>query len=215
MARQNSSEHVVRNGSANPGTGRERVMRAAYDLFSREGVRSVGVDTVIAEAGVAKMTLYRNFPSKDDLVLAFLRRREERWTHGWVEQEILRRADTPAGRLLAVFEIFDEWFHRPDFEGCAFVTILLEMNAETNSIRSACVEHLANIRSILRGLAEEAGIADPDGFSRQWHILMKGSIVSAGEGDVDAARRAREMGTLLLRKHGLPGGSPIGSRPNG
>ena len=62
-------------------SGRERVSRAAYDLFSREGVRSVGVDAVIARAGAAKMTLYRNFPSKDDLILEFLRRREQLWTH--------------------------------------------------------------------------------------------------------------------------------------
>jgi AcrR family transcriptional regulator len=189
--------------SADPLSGRERVMRAAYELFSREGVRSVGIDTVIAEAGVAKMTLYRNFPSKEGLVLAFLQRREELWTHGWVRAEVSRRTDTPAGRLLAIFEIFDEWFHRPDFEGCAFVSILLETSDLVNPIRQACVEHLANIRGILTELAEAAGIEDSDAFARQWHILMKGSIVAAGEGDADAARRARELGELLLRQHGI------------
>ena len=68
-------------------SGRERVSRAAYELFSRDGVRSVGVDAVIARAGTAKMTLYRNFPSKDDLILDFLHRREEFWTLGWLEAE--------------------------------------------------------------------------------------------------------------------------------
>src|ERR1700746_646192 len=68
-------------------TGRERVSRAAYELFSREGLRAVGVDAVIARAGTAKMTLYRNFPSKDDLIIDFLRRREQLWTREWLEAE--------------------------------------------------------------------------------------------------------------------------------
>lgn len=189
--------------SIETGSGRERVLRAAYELFSTGGVRAVGVDTVIARAGVAKMTLYRNFPSKEDLVLEFLRRREERWTHGWVRAEIEARAETPVGRLLAVFELFDEWFRRNDFEGCAFITIMLESTDPASPVRAACVRHLANIRVIMRDLAAEAGSADPDAFSRQWHILMKGSIVSAAEGDLGAAMRAREMGELLIRAHGL------------
>jgi AcrR family transcriptional regulator len=83
-------------------SGRERLSRAAYELFSREGVTSVGVDAVIARAGTAKMTLYRNFPSKDDLILEFLRRREQMWTHEWLEAESRRRGETPRDQLLAI-----------------------------------------------------------------------------------------------------------------
>lgn len=189
--------------SVEAGSGRERVLRAAYELFSSVGVRAVGVDTVIARAGVAKMTLYRNFPSKEDLVLEFLRRREERWTLGWLKAEIEARADTPVGRLLAVFDVFDEWFHDEDFAGCAFVMIMLESTDQDSPVRAACVRHLATIRAMMRDLAADAGVADPDSFARQWHILMMGSIVSAGEGVVDAARRAREIAQLLIRAHGL------------
>jgi AcrR family transcriptional regulator len=184
-------------------SGRERVERAAYDLFSRRGVRAVGVDTVISEANVAKMTLYRNFSSKDELILAFLRRREEIWTKGWLRAEVTRRATTPKQRLLAVFEIFDEWFNEPAFEGCVFVTTMLEFADQASPVRKASVAHLAEIREFLRELAASAGVADPDGFARQWHILMKGSIIAAGEGDTDAANRARELGLLLLRERGL------------
>lgn len=184
-------------------SGRERVMRAAYDLFSRYGTRTVGVDAVISEAGVAKMTLYRNFASKDDLILAFLERREALWTHGWVRAETQRRGQSPAQRLLAIFEIFGEWFARPDFEGCSFVTTLLEVCDRESPVRQACVQHLANIRSYLRELAEQAGVTDPDSFARQWHILMKGSIIAAAEGDTHAAARARELGILLLKEHGI------------
>lgn len=188
---------------ADPESGRERVMRAAYDLFSRQGTRTVGVDAVISEAGVAKMTLYRNFASKDDLILAFLERRETLWTMGWVRAESQRRGDTPVQRLLAIFEIFGEWFARPDFEGCSFITTLLEVSNRDSAVRQASVLHLANIRGYLCELAAQAGVADPDAFARQWHILMKGSIIAGAEGDTQAAARARELGILLLNKHGL------------
>ena len=189
--------------SVDPESGRERVMRAAYDLFSRQGTRTVGVDAVISEAGVAKMTLYRNFASKDDLILAFLERRETLWTVGWVRAESQRRGNTPVQRLLAIFEIFGEWFARPDFEGCSFITTLLEVTNRDSAVRQASVLHLANIRGYLCELAAEAGVADPDAFARQWHILMKGSIIAGAEGDTQAAARARELGILLLDKHGL------------
>lgn len=184
-------------------TGRERILDAAYDLFSRAGVRAIGVDTITAEADVAKMTLYRNFASKNDLALAFLDLREERWTRGWVQTEACGRAETPAGRLLAIFEIFSEWFARNDFEGCAFITSLLEFDDVEDPVRQACVGHLANIRAFVRELATAAGVGDPERFAAQWHILMKGSIVAAHEGDADAAQKARELGVLLLAREGV------------
>jgi AcrR family transcriptional regulator len=197
------SADVVTVVNVDTESGRERVMRAAYDLFSQFGTRTVGVDAVIGEAGVAKMTLYRNFASKDDLILAFLERREAQWLQGWVQAESQRRGKTPAQRLLAIFELFGEWFTRPDFEGCSFMTTLLEVTDRDSPVRQACIRHLANIRSYLCELATEAGVADPDAFARQWHILMKGSIISAAEGDTQAAARARELGVLLLKEHAI------------
>ena len=192
---------------AKPSAARQRIVDAAYELFSRNGLRAVGVDTIIAESGVAKMTLYRNFASKDELILEFLRVREERWTRDWLQAEAERRAPTPEGRLLAIFDVFDEWFQLDDFEGCSFVNVLLEVTDVESPVRRATVDHLATIRTFVSGLAVEAGVADPDGFSRQWHILMKGSIVSAGEGDRQAARRAQELGRLLLAQV-LPAPAP-------
>lgn len=179
---------------------RERILDTAYDLFSRRAVRDVGVDEVIEQAGVAKATLYRHFPSKDDLVIAFLELREKRWTVAWVEAEARRRGTTPEEQLLAIFELFDEWFHRDDFEACSFINVLLEMGP-AHPVGRASVQHLASIRSVVGRLAEEAGLRDPDSFARSWHILMKGSIVSATEGDADAAQRARSMAQLLIEQH--------------
>jgi len=181
-----------------PRDARERILETAYELFSRNGIRAVGVDRVIAESGVAKMTLYRHFGSKDELVLEFLRRREQRWTQEWLQAEVERRTDDPAERLLAIFDVFDAWFRTEDFEGCAFINVLLELADRTSSVRKATIVHLATIRSFLQGLASDAGVADPEDFARSWHILMKGSIVAAGEGDHEAARRAQAIGKLLL-----------------
>ena len=187
--------------SPRPADPRERIERAAYELFSQHGTRAVGVDALAERAGVAKMTLYRHYPSKDELVLAFLRRREELWTHGWIEAEARRRGQTPEARLLAIFDLFDEWFHREDFEGCAFINVMLETADLDHPVGRASAEHLENIRAVLRALAEEAGLRKSGEFAQSFHILMKGAIVQAAEGDADAADRAREMAADLIEKY--------------
>jgi AcrR family transcriptional regulator len=178
---------------------RERILAAAYDLFARHGVRAVGIDAIVERSGVARMTLYRHFSSKDELVLAFLARREQRWTEDWLRGEVERRAEAPAERLLAIFDVFDEWFQREDFEGCSFINVLLEIAEPGHALHRASSDYLARIRGWVERLAADAGVAEPEAFARQWHILMKGSIVAAGEGDRHAARRAQEIGALLLR----------------
>lgn len=180
---------------------RQRILDTAYDLFSRRGIRAVGVDEIRERADVAKATLYRHFPSKDDLVLAFLAQREELWTREWVEAEARRRGDTPEEQLVAIFDAFDEWFHRDDFEGCSFINVLLEWADRDHPIGAASVLHLANIRSFLTTLATEAGLREPETFAHSWHILMKGSIVAAAEGDEDAAKRAKAMGRALIETY--------------
>jgi AcrR family transcriptional regulator len=179
---------------------RERILESSYELFSRRGIRAVGIDELIEHAGVAKASFYRHFPSKDELVVAFLERREQRWTKGWVEKEARGRASSPEDQLLAIFDAFDEWFRREDFEACSFINVLLELGPRHRA-GAACVQHLENIRSIVRGLAEEAGLRDPGSFAHSWHILMKGSIVAAAEGDANAARRAQSIARCLIDHH--------------
>jgi len=184
-------------------SARERIDQTAYELFSRYGVRAVGVDTISARSGVAKMTLYKHYPSKEDLALAFLRRREELWTRSWLQREVERRAYTPAERLLAVFDVFDKCFHRSDFEGCSFIKVLLEHGDRRHPVRNAAEAHIETIRAFLRQLAKDAGVHDADPFARQMQMLMMGSIVAAYAGDRKAARRAKEMGSLLLARAGI------------
>jgi AcrR family transcriptional regulator len=189
----------ARTGKPGPGA-RERIVDSSYELFSRRGIQAVGVDELIEKAGVAKATLYRHFPSKDDLVLEFLERREQVWTHELVEEGAKSRGSTPEEQLLAIFDVFDEWFRLEDFEACTFINVLLEMGPEHPAGR-ASMRHLENIRAIVRDLAEKAGLRDPDSFARSWHILMKGSIVSAAEGDAEAAHRAQSMARQLIDQY--------------
>lgn len=183
-------------------SARERILEAAYELFSQNGIAAVGIDAVISRSGVARQTLYRQFGSKQALVLAFLERRDEVWTKRWLQGEVERRAEAPAERLLLIFDVFDEWFRRPDFEGCSFINVMLEHTDRADPINRDSVVYLAGIRSFLARLAREADVADPEGFAHQWHILMKGSIVAAAEGDQEAAMRARAIGRELLRREG-------------
>src|SRR5437879_5605563 len=184
-------------------SARERILDASYELFSRRGIQAVGVNEVTERAGVAMATLYRHFPSKDELVLAFLALREQRWTKDFVEAGAIRRGSNPEERLLAIFDVLDEWFHRDDFEAGSFIKVLLELGPK-HPAGGASVRHLEQIRAIVRRLAEEAGLCDPDPYPHSWHILMQGSIVGAAEGDAQAARRGKAMARLLIDQYRKP-----------
>jgi len=193
---------VAQMGPAMP--ARERILTTAYGLFTRRGIRAVGTEEVIARSGVAKATLYRHFPSKNDLVLAVLHRREELWTLGLVEQESRLRGDTPEEQLLAIFDVFHDWFQQHEgFDGCSFISVLLELGA-AHPAGQASIQYPDNIRKIVRERAEAAGLVDVDAFARSWHILMKGSIISATEGDLQAAQCAQAMGRALIERHRPP-----------
>lgn len=189
---------VELEAAPNPADARERLLNAAYELFAHNGVQATGVDAIIERSGVARQTMYRHFGSKQELVLAFLERRERRWTRGWLQAETRRRSEDPRERLLTIFDVFDEWFRAPGFEGCSFINVMLEHPDEDHPLHRACATYLAGIRGFLEELARHAGIADAESFAHQWHILMKGSIVAAGEGDRDAALRAQRIAKLLL-----------------
>jgi AcrR family transcriptional regulator len=184
-----------------PPSARERILTAAYQLFSRRGIRAVGTDEVIERAGVARATLYRHFATKDDLVLAVLQRREEVWTHGLIEDQSRARGDTPEEQLLAIFDVMHDWFQlRDGFEGCSFINVLLELGADHPAGR-ACITHIDHVRDIVRHRALAAGLTNIEDFASSWHILMKGAIIVAAVGDLNAARRARKMATALIEEH--------------
>jgi len=131
-------------------------------------------------------------------VIAFLQRREQLWTREWFEAEVNRRGATPQARLLAIFDVFDEWFQRDDFEGCPFLRTLFETfeayQPQENSVAAAARLHLANIRDIVQLYAEPAGVPQPADLAHKWQM----PIMFAGYGDRSSARIALEAGALLL-----------------
>jgi AcrR family transcriptional regulator len=179
---------------------RERALEAAYDLFCHHGAHSIGIDRIVAAAGVAKMTLYRHFRSKDELIIATLEHREETWTTSWLVREIESRANTPVEQLIAVFDVLDDWFRRKDYEGCFFISTLLETHDHTSAVGGRAVLGMEKLCEFVRRLADEAGVGDGKTFARRWHVLMSGAIVLASSGYRDAALRAKEAGRLLLEQ---------------
>jgi AcrR family transcriptional regulator len=197
-------KHDKRQSPAEGGAARERLLRTAYSLFQHNTLNTVGVDRIVAEADVAKTTLYRHFSSKDGLAVSVLRHHEDVWTRDWLEQAIERHGETPGARLLGIFDAFDDWFRRDDYEGCLFARALLETRDPANPVRAAAAAGLEHVRALIRGLAEDAGVHDPDAFALQVQMLLLGATVAAVYGDVDAAQQARDVARLLLEREGIP-----------
>lgn len=176
---------------------RERILDAAYELFVRRGINSVGVDMVLKKSRSAKASLYSNFGSKTGLALAVLDRRGQLWTRQWLEAGILARASKPEEQLLAAFDLLDEWTHSRGFEGCTFLHALTE-SKKGGPIHRSVVKHLAAVRALFRGLATEAGLAEPEHVGQVWQMLFWGAIMLAEEGHRSSARYARRAAQQLL-----------------
>lgn len=179
---------------------RERILAASYDLFLKRGVWAVGVNEIIAVSSVAKATFYRHFPSKDDLIEAFFERRQKLFTIGYLTAESERRGTTPREQLLAIFEIFDEWFQSPDFTGCPYLRALLEADPRDRA-GTVSRAYLEDIRSSVEAAATQMGLVDPDDFARCWLTLMQGSVVSAVSGDTSSGSRIKRLGEILITLH--------------
>jgi AcrR family transcriptional regulator len=177
---------------------RERIVRTAYELFTRNGLNTVGVDRIVAEAGVAKTTLYRHFRSKEELAVAVLERHERLWLLGWLEAEASRRASAPAKQLLALFDALADWTRQPTFPGCFFLNCVLEVHDRSSKIRLAAVGSLDRIYELVLRLAREAGARDPDGLAHQLQLLMRGILVAGVEGRPDAVRAGGIAAQRLL-----------------
>lgn len=119
------------------------------------------------------------------------------WTEDWLIREVMARARDPRDRLLAIFDAYHDWFHAHDFEGCAFVGVLLEYQPG-NPIHAAAARHLAKVRAFVRGLAVQARLTDSEAFCDLWHMLMKGATIAAAEGNRGAASEAKRAAKIVL-----------------
>jgi AcrR family transcriptional regulator len=164
--------------------GAERLLEAASDLFYREGIRAVGVDTVSERAGVSKRTLYNRFGGKDGLVAEYLRRRDEGWKA--YLGEATEAVVGPKEKLLAVFEAYEEWLVGEDFRGCAFANAAAEIPDPDHPARVVARRHKEGIEEHLAALAKEAGFDEPGTLAKRLLLLLEGAAATA------AMRRSRE-----------------------
>ena len=178
---------------------KDHLLDTALRLFNRDGYHATGIDKILAEAGVAKMTLYNHFKSKDELILATLRLRDSRW-RDWFVAAVEARAATPSGRLLAAFDTLEEWFAQADFNGCMFIRAAGEFADSEDPIHAACAEHQRKVFDYLLGLAEAAGAARPAQLARSLMLLVEGAITvtQVGGTGLGAAKQARRTAELLL-----------------
>jgi len=178
-------------------SARDRILESAYELFSTRGVKGTGISAIIARAGVARMSLYQHFRSKDDLVIEFLKLRQQRFNNNW--QSLVKNSDeSPRDRLLMIFDLLTEWFSTPDFEGSSFIKLLMEEKIDGPLYRAA-VEQIENMRLFVQKLAEDAKINDASSFAHLWLMLMCGAIVTAQAGNRGSARSAKIAAEILLK----------------
>jgi AcrR family transcriptional regulator len=179
---------------------RERIIRTAYELFTRHGLTAVGIDRIVAEAGVAKTTLYRHFRSKDDLIAEVVERHHQLWLRDWLEPETRKRGATPAAQLLAVFETLDEWFGDQNFQGCLLINSLLEAHDRYGAVRHASIRAIDDVYAFLERLAVEAKTREPARLAQQIHLLVRGAIVAAAQGRPDAVQEASVLARQLIEQ---------------
>jgi AcrR family transcriptional regulator len=181
-----------------PTLTRARILDAAARLFYRRGIRAVSVDEVAESASVTKVTVYKHFRSKDNLVASCLHMLDDRF-FTWFVTEVETSSDDPEERLLAVFDVLDRWFQRRSFRGCAFINATVELAEPTHPAHTAVLSHKDRSRAYFRELAVAAGVDNPDDLSDEWMLLSEGATVTAlVEDDRNAARRARKAAEALL-----------------
>jgi AcrR family transcriptional regulator len=168
----------MREPPTRPATSaRERILEAATRLFLRHGFRAVGVDTIIAEARVAKMTLYAHFPAKDDLIVAYLDRANGQFWE-WLEGAGAGVED-PRRKLIVMFEAVGKLADSPQCLGCTFQGSAAEFPGSEHPVHRAAIAHKQAVRARLRALAEDAGLRGPEALADQLLLLMDGAWVAA------------------------------------
>lgn len=181
---------------------RDRIIDTAMRLFYSQGIKATGVDTLIAQSGIAKMTFYKHFPSKHALVMEFLKRRDAEWL-GWFHRRLEAGGKTGKDRLLAVFDVLGEWFSDPDFRGCAFINTVAETRDAKTEEHHCALAHKKSLALDLERIAREAGMADAKRISQELLLLIEGAIVSAQmQGSPQPARTAKAIAQRILEKRG-------------
>lgn len=188
----------ISSASASVSAARDRLVDTAVALFNRYGFHATGVDRIVAAAKVAKKTLYSHFPSKEDLILAALARKEATFTEKFIPMVTASSGD-PKQRLLTLFEMAKSWFSDPDFYGCLFVNAAVEYSEPGHPINACARRFKVHLRAFIREQAVAGGAADPDLLADQIALLFEGATtVAQVSARPDAATTARQIAATLI-----------------
>lgn len=180
---------------------RELLLNTAQDLFYREGYHATGIDRILAESGVAKMTLYKHFKSKDELIMAALEERHARMVE---RMEVAERILAPREAILAIFDGLQEVLDSPDFCGCAFIHAAGEFHDRGHPIHQQAAQHKAFLGRFFAAQLKRLGAAEPDTLAQQLQYLLEGVLVMAHmQGPARQAREARTVAEVLLQHAGV------------
>lgn len=155
---------------------RDRILVTAHDLFYRDGIRATGIDRIIAESGVAKLTFYRHFPSKDELVRSFLAYRHQRWM-AWFVDALGRHGARPGGGLAPLVAALAEWFAEPAFRGCAFINAMAEVGGSAPETLAIAQQHKREMEEVIADLLPEGAMRAAR--ARAVAMAVDGAIVRA------------------------------------
>jgi AcrR family transcriptional regulator len=181
-----------------PRSARDRILDTAFRLFYAHGPRGVGVDTVIAESGVAKATLYKHFPSKEDLVLAYLDRVDEAW-FGQLRAAARAAGKDPRAQLVGMFDALTTAARREGYHGCAFINAAAEAATGTD-VHARTVEHKNVVRAWVTDLARRAGARDPEDLGRALTLLLDGGLAAGVlDGDPAVTDAAKSAAAVLVQ----------------
>ncbi len=179
---------------------RAHLMATAQRLFYCDGYRIVGIDRLLAEAGVAKMTLYHHFPSKDDLIVAVVEQ-QDATVRASLETAIAAAGSSPHRRLLAVFDWLAAWFRTEDFKGCGFMRAVSEFPDPDHPVHRAAWRHKQAVNARLRDLATAAGARHPAELADALSLLIDGAILAAhATGSAAPAATAKATAASLLKQ---------------
>jgi len=175
---------------------REKILTVATTLFHTRGINSTGVDTIVATAGTTKMTLYKYFRTKEDLILEVLKRGHQDF-EDWLSDKLTKNARQPAEKLQKLFDFIEEWVTAPDFQGMAFIKASAEFPNEESAVHKLSAEQARQFRLYVAGLARDAGVKDADGLALQLSLLAEGTIqaeqMKRGSGAVTYAKKAAKI----------------------
>ncbi len=181
-------------------TPKERLLQAGLELFDEEGFHAVGIDRILRRAGVAKMTLYKHFPSKQALIVAVMERKVEEFFE-WLGGALAAPGLTPRSRLLAIFDAMSEWHGGPDFRGCLFLKASGEYPDLEDPVHRVASDQKRRSLELLTSLAADAGAASPRLLAQRLLLLCEGATSLAQVvGGSEAARQARDAAALVLRQ---------------